>query len=192
VKIEVVETPNGVTICAVYPTPQRSRGRTSRVNECTPGDRWSVNTDNNDVEVEWTIEVPRGVNLSAHTVNGDVDIQKLQSDADAETVNGSIDLVTTGLARAKTVNGSLDISMGRTNWTRDLRFETVNGGITVTFPDGLNTQVSAGTVNGDIETDWPLTVRGRFGQKTLNGTIGAGGRVLSLSTVNGDIEIRKR
>src|SRR3954464_6250820 len=53
VKIEVVEFGNGVTICAVYPTPARSSRRTgsNRPNECTPGDRWSTNTDNNDVEV---------------------------------------------------------------------------------------------------------------------------------------------
>jgi DUF4097 and DUF4098 domain-containing protein YvlB len=191
VRIEVVPTANGVTICAVYPTPVRNR-ITRRANECTPGEHWNVSTDNNDVSVEWTIEVPRGVRLFASTVNGDVDIQKLQSDVTAETVNGSIDLSTSGLAQAKTVNGSLEIAMGRTNWTRELRLSTVNGGIAVTFPSDLNTRVSASTVNGDIETDWPLTVRGRFGQRNLNGTIGSGGgRSLALSTVNGDIEIRK-
>jgi len=46
-------------------------------------------------------------------------------------------------------------------------------------------------VNGDIETDWPLTVSGRFSQRRLHGTIGAGGRGLSLSTVNGEIRLEK-
>jgi len=46
-------------------------------------------------------------------------------------------------------------------------------------------------VNGDIESDYPLTVTGKFGPRRLRGTIGAGGRSLSLSTVNGEIRLRK-
>ncbi|MEO5511891.1 MAG: DUF4097 family beta strand repeat-containing protein [Longimicrobiales bacterium] len=197
VKIEMRETPRGYTLCALYPTPTRRMrpmpGRPQRPNECTPGEHWNSRTENNDVEVEWTVEVPRGVILSANTVNGDVDIQKLEADVFAHTVNGDVTVTTTGLVRASTVNGSIDAAMGRNTWTGELKFATVNGGVSVTFPAaGLDTQVRAQTVNGDIETDWPLTVRGRFGSKDLNGTIGAGGRMLNLSTVNGSIEIRKR
>jgi hypothetical protein len=195
VKIEMKETPRGYTLCAVYPTPTRRMrvGRPQRPNECTPGDQWNTSTDNNDVEVEWTVEVPRGVVLSANTVNGDVDIQKMQADVFAHTVNGDVSVTTTGLVRASTVNGSIEAEMGRNTWNGELKFATVNGGVSITFPAaGLDTQVRAQTVNGDIEIDWPLTVRGRFGSKDLNGTIGNGGRMLNLSTVNGSIEIRKR
>jgi DUF4097 and DUF4098 domain-containing protein YvlB len=52
--------------------------------------------------------------------------------------------------------------------------------------------VHASTVNGGISTDFPLTVQGRFGPKRLNGRIGDGGRTLSLTTVNGEIELRRR
>ena len=53
----------------------------------------------------------------------------------------------------------------------------------------MNTEVHGSTVKGGISTDWPLTVQGRFGPKRLNGTIGSGGRSLSLSTVNGSIAL---
>ena len=56
----------------------------------------------------------------------------------------------------------------------------------------VNTEVRATTVSGAIATDYPLTMRGRFGPKRISGTIGRGGRELSLTTVNGDIEIRKK
>jgi hypothetical protein len=46
-------------------------------------------------------------------------------------------------------------------------------------------------VNGDLVTDFPLTVTGRFGPRHLNGTIGSGGRALALETVNGTIRLRK-
>jgi DUF4097 and DUF4098 domain-containing protein YvlB len=55
----------------------------------------------------------------------------------------------------------------------------------------LNICVNASTVNGDIDTDYPVTVQGRFGRRSINGTIGTGGRSLLLTTVNGNIAIRK-
>jgi len=81
--------------------------------------------------------------------------------------------------------------MGRADWNNDLEFSTVNGGITLILPGKLDTDVRATTVNGDIETDWPLMITGRFSNRRIRGTIGAGGRALSLSTVNGEIRLKK-
>jgi hypothetical protein len=188
VKIVVVEHSGGVTICAVYPTPRNARGP----NECRPGNEGRSNVQNNDVKVDFTVRVPRGTKFAGKTVNGGVNISGMTSDTKAHTVNGSIRLVTEGLAEATTVNGSINVSMGRANWSDLLEFETVNGAIIVELPEEVDMMVSASTVNGSIETDYPLTVRGRWGPKRLSGTVGKGGRELSLGTVNGDIEIRKR
>jgi DUF4097 and DUF4098 domain-containing protein YvlB len=81
--------------------------------------------------------------------------------------------------------------MGRSDWAGALEFETVNGSITVVLPDGVGAEVVASTVNGGIDTDFPLTVRGRFSARRLTGTIGEGGRRLRLETVNGAIRIRR-
>ena len=48
------------------------------------------------------------------------------------------------------------------------------------------------TVNGDIETEFPLTVSGRVGMRRIRGTVGQGGRTLELETVNGSIRLRKQ
>jgi len=55
----------------------------------------------------------------------------------------------------------------------------------------LSADVRAETVNGEMDTDFPLTVMGKFGPRHLRGTIGNGGRSLELSTVNGSIHLRK-
>ena len=187
VRLEVIEHAGGVTICAVYPAP-----RNKEPNECDVGDRWRSNTQNNDVKVNFTVRVPRGVRFNGKTVNGSVNATGLTADARAHTVNGSVNVTTTGIAQASTVNGSITVSMGRADWDDILEFETVNGAIIIELPGSVDTDVHASTVNGSIETDYPLTVRGRFGPKRLSGTIGRGGRELSLGTVNGDIEIRRR
>ena len=187
VEIKVVESEDGITICAVYPTPRRAREE----NNCEPGDRWHSNTENNDVVVDFEVQVPAGVEFNGKTVNGEMSAEGLKGDAHVSTVNGSVRVTTTGLAEASTVNGSVYAEMGRANWTDELEFSTVNGGITLILPGKLDTEVRASTVNGEIETDWPLMVSGRFSNRRIRGTIGAGGRALSLSTVNGEIRLKK-
>lgn len=187
VTIEVIEHPEGVTICAVYPP-----GRDGRPNECAPGSRGRMNTNNNDTRVSFVVEVPRGVRFAGRNVNGDVEARDLDAEVIARTVNGSVDVATAGVVRASTVNGGIEATMGRADWQGDLEFETVNGGITITFTGDVDADVTAETVNGSISTDYPLTIQGRFGPKRLRGTIGDGGRRLSLSTVNGSIELLRR
>lgn len=186
VQIEVVEHSGGVTICALYP-----HRNGDRANECLPGERGRSNNYNNDVEVDFEVRVPRGVLFTGKTVNGSVRANDMTADVKATTVNGSVRVRTTGLAEASTVNGSINVRMGRANWDQTLAFETVNGAITLELPDDLNADVSASTVNGSLASDWPMTVRGRWGPKRMNGKIGSGGRELALETVNGDIELRK-
>ena len=187
VEIRVVEHEDGVTICAVYPTPRRAR----RENNCEPGDRWHSSTEDNDVTVDFEVQVPAGVQFTGATVNGEMSVEGLKADVKASTVNGSVRVTTTGLAEASTVNGSVYVEMGRANWTDELEFSTVNGRITLLLPDKLDTEVRASTVNGEIESDYPLTISGRFGPRRLRGTIGNGGRTLNLSTVNGEIRLKK-
>lgn len=187
VEIRVVEHEGGVTICAVYPTPPRAR----RENDCAPGDAWHSSTEDNDVTVDFEVQVPAGVEFTGKTVNGEMSVEGLKADVRASTVNGSVRVTTTGLAEASTVNGSVYVEMGRADWPDELDFSTVNGRITLILPAKLNTEVRASTVNGDMETDFPMTVSGRFGPRRWRGTIGAGGRTLSLSTVNGEIRLKR-
>ncbi len=184
VKIEVMEHEDGVTICALYPSPYGDRP-----NECQPGEGGRMNTRNNDVQVEYTVRVPAGVRFIGRTVNGSVEARGLRADVEGYTVNGSVQIATRGIARASTVNGSIDAEMG-TAFSEPMEFATVNGGITLIVPAGSGAELSASTVNGDIETDFPLTVRGRFSHHKVSGTIGHGGPRLQMSTVNGDIRLR--
>ena len=187
VKIEVIEHDGGVTICAVYPTPRRAR----QENICEVGDSWHTSNENNDVVVDFEVKIPAGVVFNGRTVNGEMSAEGLKADVQASTVNGSVRVTTTGLAEASTVNGSVYVEMGRADWSNDLEFSTVNGGITIVLPSVLNTEIRASTVNGDMTTDYPLTITGRFGPRRMRGTIGSGGRSLNLSTVNGEIRLRK-
>jgi hypothetical protein len=180
VRIEVVEHEGGVTICAVYP---------GRRNRCEPGGG-QMSTHDNDVEVEFTVRVPRGVAFDGNNVNGDVEAINLDGPVDAHTVNGGVRIETgAGEASAGTVNGSVR-ALVRGRGTESLHFATVNGGIDLTLPADLGADLEARTVNGTINSDFPVSVTGRINPRRLNGRIGSGGRRLDLETVNGSIRIR--
>jgi len=184
VEVKVVEHGGGVTICAVYP----SRG--GRRNTCEPGGGQN-NTSNNDVQVEFTVKVPAGVKLGAHTVNGAVRVTDVEGDVEAETVNGNVEVSSGGLVKAETVNGSIDAKFGRADWTGTLDFETVNGSLTLGLPSDLSADVDAEVLNGRITSDFGVGGDVRQTKRTLRGTIGSGGRGLHLETVNGSITLRK-
>ena len=186
VTIEVVEHAGGVTICAIYPA------RNGRENECLPGGKGRSESHNNDVNVTFTVGVPRGVRFAGRTVNGDVEATGLSAEAEARTVNGSITLETDAYGEASTVNGSIDARLGAATWSGDLDFSSVNGNVTVALPEAPDVEVDASTVNGSMNTDFPLTVRGRWGPRRMSGTIGKGGRSLSLSSVNGSMNLERR
>jgi len=184
VKIEVVEHAGGVTICALYPSE-------GAPNECKPGTGGRMRVRDNDVSVKFQVKVPAGVRFVGRTVNGSVSASGIAADAEAWTVNGGVELDTTGTARAETVNGGISAHLGRADWEGTLALKTVNGAIELVLPEGLSADVKAETVNGDIQTDFPITVKGRFGRRRLEGTIGSGGRLLELETVNGGIELKR-
>ncbi|HEV8612208.1 MAG TPA: hypothetical protein VGQ73_01785 [Gemmatimonadales bacterium] len=186
VEISVVEHPDGITICAVYPPAHRGQE-----NECRPGGKGRMNTRDNDVQVAWSLKVPSDVRFTGRTVNGHVTAHGLGAEAEAHAVNGSITLETRGWASATTVNGSITARMGSADWRGESHFSTVNGGITLDLPSGASMEVAASTVNGSMSTEFPLMVTGKWGPRRMSGTVGQGGRSLSLSTVNGSVQLRK-
>ena len=189
VEIHVVEHEGGITICAVYP----GRGRGGHDDDCdhmVPMRGWSRR--NNDVVVDFEIEVPAGVRLIARTINGKIEVDDLESDVEVVTVNGNIEISTTGHAEAKTVNGKIKASFESGDWEGEIEFRTVNGSITVQLPDDIDCAIDAHVLSGRITSDFPLEIRrGRFVGSSARGTIGKGGRSLSLRTINGRIKIEK-
>ncbi len=186
VQIKVIEHEGGVTICAVYPSPDASRP-----NNCEVGEKWRSHTRNNDVVVDFTVRVPAGLRFAGRTVNGDVQTGAMNGDVEAYTVNGEVKISATGYAEAHTVNGSIEASMGNANWPRPLDFKTVNGSITLSLPAETSAKVNAEVLNGDINTDFSVTVEGRFSRRRMTGTIGDGRHQLSVKTVNGSITLRR-
>ena len=185
VAIERVEHAGGITLCAVYPTP---RGEPE--NYCAPGDEGHMNVGKNDVQVSFRVLLPEGVTFHGRTVNGAVRAMGLDSDILLTTVNGSVELSTTGQAEATTVNGSIEAAFGNADIPEKLTFSTVNGSITLDVHDDIDANLDASWLNGELDSALPFTLQGHMSEGQARGVIGDGGPLLSLSTVNGSIRLR--
>jgi hypothetical protein len=161
--------------------------------DCDEDGYKSHNVRNNDVSVQFRVAIPRGVKIGVSTVNGAVGIEGATSEVEASSVNGEVEATSSGgPVSAKTVNGSVTARMGRFDSDEDLDFKTINGSVVVEFTGDLDADVELSTVNGSFHTDYPVTLNGRLDPRHLRARLGRGGRRIRLTTVNGDVELRRR
>lgn len=185
VRIQRVAHDGGLTFCAVYPTPEGEAE-----NRCGPGSSGRMNTERNDVQVDFRLQLPDGVHFAGRTVNGEVEALGLGGDVTASTVNGDVEISTSGFATAETVNGSIRAAMGSADLRSGAEFSTVNGSVTLDLPDEVDADLDASWMNGSFESDIPFLLEGRVSKRSARGTLGDGGPELELKTVNGSIRIR--
>lgn len=196
ISFDVVRHVGGVTICAVYPSPPGAAP-----NRCVPGAPGMNNSRANHIEVEFAIRVPRGVLVRLTSSTGRITTGPLQSVVTATSMSGGIDITTSEYASARTSSGDVHVAMGRTAWADTLQLSSLSGNIRVTLPDDARVDVTAETRTGTIKSDFEigqarpsrlsrLKPTGSLGSKA-QGVIGASERQLVLSTIAGNILIRR-
>jgi hypothetical protein len=187
VRIESRKSPDGsILVCAFWTENATCSESGYRSNS-------EGRNRDNDVAVDFEVRVPKGVNVGAWSVNGEVSVDGATAEVEAGSVNGSVDATSTGgPVQASSVNGSVHARMGRLTGNEDLDFSTVNGSVIAEFGEDFDANIELSTVNGRFQTDWPVTITGRVDPRHLRATLGKGGRRVRLSTVNGNVELRKR
>jgi hypothetical protein len=191
VEIRVEQNGDGYKVCAVYHAHSAdSEGCDNNHSGNSRENRHSI-----DVEVNYVVRVPAGVELDAGIVSGDIVAEGLRSEVHAGTVNGDIYISTSEMARANTVSGSIEVEMGATEWEH-LSFNTVSGDITVWLPAGIDTDVDFESLSGDIDSDFDITMTSRRSRRWIGaeveGYIGSSGeRELTFNTVSGDVTLKQ-
>lgn len=144
---------------------------------------WSVSFD---------VEVPSRSDLDLRAQNGGIAVTEVSGVLRLETRNGGVHLESVGGdVLAETTNGGVSVRLDGARWEgRGLEAITTNGGVNVRVPDGYSAHLETGTVNGGIDIDFPVTVRGRIG-RNVSTDLGRGGATIRVMTTNGGVVIRK-
>jgi len=156
--------------------PERTDGRRGR--------GWSVS---------YRIWAPRQTALDLIAHNGGVAIHGMQGEARFTTTNGGVTLdEVAGRIVGRTANGGVNVRLSGPRWEgAGLDVETTNGGVTLTLPRDYSAALEVSTVNGGLRSDIPVTLpEGR--RRDIRTTLGSGGPLIKVRTVNGGVRLAAR
>lgn len=142
--------------------------------------------------VSFEIFVPRQADLNLKANNGGITIAGVNGNIQFHTMNGGVHLQDVGGdVVGDTMNGGLTINLSGPRWNGNkLEARTTNGGINITVPQNFSAHFESSTVNGRVNTDFPVTVHGELGH-SLSTDIGSGGPTIHVETVNGGVNLRR-
>jgi len=187
-RVVVTENPGGVVICALYASQPDS--------DCQPADdanRQSRNNHgNDDLAIDFEARIPAGVSFTGQTMNGNIEAKELRSGLRVLTMNGDLEVATTGHLVAKTMNGRIVAPLSSAP-TVPVQLETMNGSIELRAPDGASFDLNASTMSGHIASEFPVPAQsGPPGvPESVAAKVGRGGVRVALKTMNGDIAVKR-
>jgi len=179
-----------------------------------------VETSSTSRPVDLVIEVPVRMSLKLNTVNdGDIEVEGVDGEIEVENTNGAVTLrKVSGSVVAHALNEDVIVDLVRVEPGKSMSFSSLNGDIDVTLPANLKADLRLKTDNGEIYTDFDVTMRRgsknsssssssadeedspkgkkkskvyRHDNQGMYGSVNGGGPSMRFETFNGSIYIRK-
>ncbi len=145
----------------------------------------------NEVTVNMDIKVPKYLIVeSVKTSNGDVTVKDVNGYPSVSASNGDV-LVegTNGISQIETSNGKVTAEIK--DFTENISISSSNGNVVVSILPSLNATISMQTSNGDVSITG-LTLDDLVDSgKQASGKLNGGGHSISISTSNGNVELKK-
>lgn len=157
------------------------------------------------------IQVPVNTSLKLGVVNGgEITVDNISGEIEVNNVNGGVRLTNvSGSVIAHALNKNVVVKLNQITPDKSMSFSSLNGDIDVTLPADTKARVKLKTDNGDIYSDFDITLdptakrtvvedgrpnRGKYRvriDKAMYGTINGGGPEFRFETFNGNIYIHK-
>jgi hypothetical protein len=144
--------------------------------------------------VRVNIQVPAKTNLDLSGINGGtIEVEGVDGDITIENTNGGVRANNvSGSIRAESLNGGVFVTMRNVTPGKSMSLSTMNGPVDLTLPPTVKASAKMQTRHGGIWTDFDIQQLASSGvDNDYHGTINGGGPDLTLSTMNGNIFIRK-
>jgi hypothetical protein len=165
-------------------------GSTVTIQANKKDEGWTVKNDN-VVQTEFDIQVPRNTRLELDVFSSDVHVRNVTAEQSIKTFSGDVTVVD-GAARmkAKTFSGAIDLQLGASATGPDVDLETFSGAIGLRVPAAAKAALLFDSFSGQLTSDLPLTLgeqkKGHL-KAALNG--GDAQRQVRLKTFSGNVKI---
>src|SRR6266850_556330 len=125
--------------------------------------------------------------IEVNSINEDVELSNISGQINAETTNGSVSLwgIKSASVEATTINGDVEYE-GTITDNGTYTFNSHNGDITVSIPEGANVTLSVATANGDINPSFPLPFQGMRERHRYTFKLGNGSARMEAESFQGD------
>src|SRR5262249_31989876 len=171
VAVRVEESEGKVRICAAYPTLE-GKG----ASECVESFEWkSIAWNGNERELHLGYEEGKKQSIRLAEVQVRFKLR----------VPAGVGLI------ARTMRGGITARFGSSDISNSIDLLTLAGNVSLEAPKKIDAHVRLTTGGGDIATDFPITLLGRFPGQGLEGNIGQGAAKISMRTWGGDVELRR-
>jgi hypothetical protein len=146
--------------------------------------------NNNVVETEFEIQVPREARLDIHSFSSPVTVAGVTAPQAIETFSGRIELHDApAQVKAKTFSAPVDVTVAPAVSEPSFTVETFSGAIDLRMPPAARGRVEFNTFSGDMTSELPLTLQ-KQSRKHLIGDLGGGGNSeVQLKTFSGNVRI---
>jgi hypothetical protein len=139
-----------------------------------------------------TIKAPRQIALMLKGINGRVTTADIDGAIEAGGINGRVELgQASDSVEIGGVNGSIVVGLKNLGG-RGASIKDVNGGIELRLANGLNADLTAREMNGNVRSDIPdVTVDKEEPGSRYSAHIGNGGTPITLSGINGNVRLTR-
>src|SRR5258708_1899201 len=133
---------------------------------------------------EVVIKAPRQIALSLKGINGPVTSGDIQGPLEARAINGRVELgQASESAEIASINGNIVVGLKQLG-DRGARFSGVNGGIEIRLANGLNADLTARGMNGNVRSEiQEITVDKEERGSRYSAHIGSGGAPITISGI---------
>ena len=130
--------------------------------------------------------------IEVNSINESVELSNISGPIRAETTNGDVTLwgIKSSSVEATTINGDVEYE-GTVTDAGTYTFNSHNGDITVSIPEGANVTLSVATANGDINSSFSLPFQGTREKHRYTFKLGTGSARMEAESFQGDIDLRR-
>ncbi|MBN2245049.1 MAG: DUF4097 family beta strand repeat protein [Candidatus Aminicenantes bacterium] len=131
--------------------------------------------------------------VDLNSVSGDILVQDIKGSIDAETVSGDIELMNVADAqevKVKALSGEI-VYEGDIKSNGRYYLQSHSGDVTLLIPGSSAFDIMAKSFSGGIDSEFDITVSGKFG-KEIKGSVNGGGAEVNIKTFSGTIDLKKK
>jgi DUF4097 and DUF4098 domain-containing protein YvlB len=168
-----------------------SEGSTVYIDANKRDASWWI-SNNNVVETDFDIQVPRRTNVNVKVFSAPVTIEGVEGRYDLDGFSSRFTIVdATGSIRAHTFSGYVEIHAKSWPDKQNIDVDTFSGSVTLRVPQNASGTITFNSFSGHLNSDIPLTLRSgsrRSLRAELGANPGSGGN-LRFKTFSGSVRI---